>query len=343
MKNIVFLLPCFALFLFSNCAEAQPPQAASARIAFYNTENLFDTINNKNVIDEEFLPDGKMKWTKQRYEKKLAQLSKVILEIGNGSGPEIIGLCEVENKGVLVDLTQKTPLKKQKYGIVHYDSPDNRGIDVALLYKKSAFRVLESKPFIVPQPSDTLPPTRSILYVKGILGKNDTLCIFVNHWPSRRGGPEESAPRRIMAAEYLKQLTDSVMKAVHGAQVVAIGDFNDEPTDASLQSIAHSVNDSTSPGLRNMMSAIDAQGEGTHYYRKEKNTFDQILVSNNLFGKRGYYVTTTSAHIFKPEWIMGENYKGDPPAPLRTYAGSRYIGGYSDHLPVYVDLYLAKK
>lgn len=340
MKHTFILLCSCAVLFITACAQAQPP--AAARIAFYNTENLFDTIDNKNVIDEEFLPDGKMKWTKERYTKKLAQLSKVILEIGSGTGPEIIGLCEVENKGVLVDLTQKTPLKKQKYQIVHYDSPDGRGIDVALLYKKSAFRVLESKPFQVPQPSDTLPPTRNILYVKGIMGKSDTLCIFVNHWPSRRGGSEESAPRRKMAAERLKQLTDSVAKAVPGAQIIAMGDFNDEPTDASVQTVAHDVNDSLSAGLRNMLSTLDAKGEGTHYYKKEKNTFDQVLVSGNLFTKRGYYVTTASGHIFKPEWIMGENYKGDPPAPLRTYAGSRYIGGYSDHLPVYIDLYFAK-
>lgn len=340
MKRFFFLLPISALLVMTTCAEAQPP--AQARIAFYNTENLYDTIDDKKVADEEFLPNGKMKWTKERYTQKLANLSKVILAVGNGNGPEIIGLCEVENKGVLVDLTKKTPMKKQKYSIVHYDSPDGRGIDVALLYKASAFRVLESKPFQVPLVSDTLPPTRNILYVKGILGKSDTLCLFVNHWPSRRGGTDESAPRRMLAAKLLRQLSDSVQKANPGAQVVAMGDFNDEPTDASVATVAHPVTDSTAAGLCNMLSTLDQQGEGTHYYKKEKNVFDQLLVSGNLFTQRGYYVTSTSGHIFRPEWILGENYKGDPPAPLRTYAGNRYIGGYSDHLPVYIELFLHK-
>lgn len=335
--HLIFLT--LLVFGLTTCSEAQPSAPASAQIAFYNVENLFDTDDDPKIDDAEFLPDGKLKWTQQRYFTKLNNLSKVILAIGDGNGPEIIGLCEVENRRVLEDLTHKTALAKQHYGIQHYDSPDGRGIDVALLYKLNAFLVLESKSFIAPQISDTIPPTRNILYVKGILKDRDTLCLFINHWPSRRGGTNESEPRRVAMAQFLKQISDSVAKANPSAQLIAMGDFNDEPSDNSLKSLSHPLSETNTPGLVNMMTTNQFKGRGTHYYRSDKMIFDQFLVSQNLFTQQGFYIAENSAQIFQPDWIMGKTDKNNTPSPLRTYLGNRYIGGYSDHLPVVLKIY----
>jgi predicted extracellular nuclease len=317
-----------------------------AMIAFWNVENLYDTIDDPAVKDEEFLPSAKNAWTSQRYNTKLKNTAEVILKLNDGAGPDILGMAEVENKNVLVDLTTKTALKKQKYGIVHYDSPDQRGIDVALIYKTKSFKVLSSTHVPVmlqPNPGDSAVPrpTRDILVVRGILNKKDTICILVNHWPSRLGGTEQSQPKRMAAAHTVQRICDSLTKLYPDGKILAIGDFNDEPTDESLRSLnilslAERPYGAFVPIFSNMMDSIKASGDGTHYYKKEKSCLDQILVTHNLREKKSYYVT--QAFIFKPEWIFAEVYKGDGLSPKRTWAGSRYIGGYSDHLPVYVKL-----
>ncbi len=344
MKKMA-LLASFAFLFFASCADAQPPvkkTKETIRIAFYNVENLYDTKDDPKVKDEEFLPDGKNKWTEERYKTKLDNLAKVILAIGDGKGPAILGMAEVENKGVLEDLTQKTALKEQQYGIVHYDSPDGRGIDVAMIYKKAKFQVLDSKSLTMPKLSDTLLPTRDVLLVKGIVGGRDTLYIMVNHWPSRRNGTTESEQRRIVAANFIKHIEDSLQKENPNAQVLAMGDLNDEPTDESLRGITHAADQTRQDGFVNMMWSLKKNGDGTHYYKGEKSMFDQILVSPSLLRKRGYYTEESNARIFRPDWVMGEVYKGDPPSPMRTFAGSRYLGGYSDHLAVYIDLVFSK-
>ena len=313
-----------------------------AMIAFWNVENLYDTIDDPAVKDEEFLPSAKNAWTAERYNTKLKNTAHVILEMNKGAGPDILGMAEVENKAVLVDLTTKTELKKQKYGIVHYDSPDQRGIDVALIYKKKSFTVLSSTHVSVPLPAgpkDSVAPrpTRDILVVRGILNKKDTICILVNHWPSRLGGEEQSAPKRMAAANVLRRICDSLNVLYPNSEILAMGDFNDEPSDKSIQSFAKYLSDPQI--LYNLMDTIKAAGDGTHYYKKEKSCLDQIMVSNSLLVKKSYFVNyQTSGAIFKPDWIFAEVYKGDGLSPKRTWAGSRYIGGYSDHLPVYTIL-----
>jgi len=320
-----------------------------AMIAFWNVENLYDTIDDKSTNDEEFLPSARNAWTSQRYNTKLKNTAEVILKMNNGVGPDILGMAEVENRGVLVDLTTKTDLKKQKYGIVHYDSPDKRGIDVALIYKTKSFTVLTSTHVPVPLPwgeKDTVAPrpTRDILVVRGILNKKDTICILVNHWPSRLGGTEQSDPKRMAAANTLRSICDSLQKLYPGGEIISIGDYNDEPVDRSIQSLTRRVLDpmygQPEQIFENLMDSIKTSGDGTHYYKKEKSCLDQILVTPNLREKKSYYVT--QAFIFKPDWIFAEVYKGDGLSPKRTWAGSRYIGGYSDHLPVYVVLKFQK-
>jgi predicted extracellular nuclease len=341
MKIRISLL--FALFfsLFLNAQKATVIKPI-ARIAFWNVENLFDTINDPKIDDEEFLPNGKMKWTSERYNTKINNLAKVILAIGDGKGPDILGMSEIENEGVLIDLTQKTALKNQKYGIVHYDSPDKRGIDVALIYKTDKFKVLESKAVFVPMPVDTI-LTRDILVVKGVLNKKDTMYILVNHWPSRRGG-DESEQRRIFAANKLHAAEDSILRLFPNAKVIAIGDFNDEPTNKSIESLKNTNMDGNTVFYHSvfvdLMDSLKAAGDGSYHYRKEVNMLDNILVNNNFQKQKGIFII--DAHIFKVDWAIGENYKGDPPGPLHTYAGTRYIGGYSDHFPVYADIYFQK-
>ncbi|HEU4717139.1 MAG TPA: endonuclease/exonuclease/phosphatase family protein [Bacteroidia bacterium] len=360
MKNRIFTAALFLLLSLSLIA-----QKPVARIAFWNVENLFDTINDPNINDEEFLPSAKDHWTSDRYLAKINHLAQGILAIGDGAGPDILGMAEVENEGVLKDLTQKTDLKKQKYGIVHYDSPDKRGIDVAMLYKKSKFKVLDSRPVNVSVPADTF-FTRDILVVKGILNKTDTVWIIVNHWPSRRGGAEASESKRMIASRKLQGILDSIMKMNPRSLVLAMGDFNDEPTNNSIMNLK--CNDWLDPAMQqkldtlnkiigesidnqgagwmmapsqncfhDLMDSLKDAGDGSYHYRKEKDMIDQFLVNGNLYGT-GYRITVHSAHIFKADFLTGENYKSDPPGPLHTYAGSRYIGGYSDHYPVYADV-----
>jgi predicted extracellular nuclease len=343
MKYIIGLVT-FVTFCIPVFAQKE------AMVAFWNVENLYDTINDPAVNDEEFLPGAKNAWTSQRYNTKLTNTAQVILQMNKGVGPDILGMAEVENRRVLEDLTTNTAMKKQKYGIVHYDSPDQRGIDVALIYKTKSFTVLSSSHVPVPLPkgkNDSVAPrpTRDILVVRGILNKKDTICILVNHWPSRMGGKEASDPKRMAAAFALNNIWDSLSALYSDQEIIVLGDFNDEPTDKSVQAcvkfnMIDGKDTSEHVMFMNLMDSIKASGDGTHYYKKEKSCLDQILVTPNLQEKKTYYVT--SAAIFKPDWIFAEVYKGDGLSPKRTWAGSRYIGGYSDHLPVYVILRFAK-
>lgn len=336
MKIKIFITAFLFLALLLNAQKSV--NKPFARIAFWNVENLFDTINDPKIDDEEFLPNGKMKWTSERYNTKINNLAKVILAIGDGKGPDILGMAEIENQAVLVDLTTKTDLKNQNYGIVHYDSPDKRGIDVALIYKKDKFKVLGSKAVFVPMPVDTI-LTRDILVVKGVLNKKDTIYILVNHWPSRRGGDESSEERRMFAANKLHFIEDSLLKINKNSKIIAIGDFNDEPTNKSIMSVKYNESNSHA-GFVDLMDSLKSAGDGSYHYKKEINMLDNILVNNNFQAKKGIYII--NAHIFKVDWAIGENYKGDAPGPLHTYAGTRYIGGYSDHFPVYTDIYFQK-
>jgi predicted extracellular nuclease len=335
------------LILFSSLSTPILAQK-EAMIAFWNVENLYDTIDDPAVKDEEFLPSAKNAWTSQRYNTKLKNTAEVILKLNKGIGPDILGMAEVENRFVLEELTTKTDLKKQKYGIVHYDSPDQRGIDVALIYKTKSFSVLSSTsvPVVLPvgpKDSATPRPTRDILVVRGILNKKDTICILVNHWPSRLGGVEQSDPKRMAAAQTVFRICDSLKVLYPNGEIISMGDYNDEPTDRSMMELTlsskgdgHYIQKDRVAPFINMMDSIKASGDGTHYYKKEKSCLDQILVSPSLQAKKSYYVT--QAFIFKPDWIFAEVYKNDGLSPKRTWAGSRYIGGYSDHLPVYVIL-----
>ena len=313
----------------------------SFNVVFYNVENLFDTIDDPKISDEEFLPGAKTPWTQERYQVKLQNLARVLSSINGEDLPVLIGLCEVENRQVLEDLAEQKALKKGKYHIVHYDSPDERGIDNALLYRKSAFRVIDSRPVPVRLTKAGDDATRDILYVKGTLRSSpaDTLHLFVNHWPSRRGGQEASEPNRIDAALTLKQQVDSLFRLNEWANIIIMGDFNDEPYDSSLFSVLKAFNPTYNPKseitLYNMMSEAYHDGKGTIYWDRWQ-VFDQIILSTNLIIKQtGLVLPEFEGRIFSEEWMLFK--AGDGTLRPNRTAGREYYGGYSDHLPVYVE------
>jgi len=312
------------------------------RIMFYNAENLFDTYDDINKRDEEFLPGGEKHWTNYRYKQKLNNIYKVITAVGEWDPPEIVGLCEIENRNVLEDLVTKTPLSKFKYKIVHRESPDERGIDVALLYIEDRFRVLRSDFIQVVFPFDKSLKTREILYVKGIF-YTDTLHLFVNHWPSRSGGQYESERKRLTAAALLNQKIDSVFSVDPLAYIIVMGDFNDEPEDKSLISLAeltYKQENVFDKKLYNLCYYLKQEQKTASYkYRGTWEMFDQFIVSGSLLNKQSsIYTTENDVYVFMQDFLLEKDEGNFGFKPFRTYSGYRYINGYSDHLPVYLDL-----
>jgi predicted extracellular nuclease len=313
----------------------------SFTVVFYNVENLFDYENDPGIDDESFLPDSRIPWTAERYGVKLDHLSKVLSSINPDQMPAVIGLCEVENRDVLKDLVNQPALKGGNYKIIHYDSPDERGIDNALLYNNKMFSVIDSRPIPVYLTKDPEDATRDILYVKGFIknSSSDTLHIFVNHWPSRSEGKNESEPNRIDAALTLKTHVDSLFAQNKWANIIIMGDFNDEPYDTSVHDVLDAFNPTYNPKteitLYNMMTYAYHQGLGTIYY-KQWQVFDQIILSTNLIIKEsGLTLTDFEGKIFSADWMLYEASDGTL-RPNRT-AAREYYGGYSDHLPVYVE------
>ncbi len=311
-------------------------------IAFYNVENLFDTINDPNKIDEQFLPESDHKWNSERYNKKLNDLGRVISSININELPEIVGLCEIENKTVLTDLVNNKFLLKGNYAIAHEESPDKRGIDVALLYNKNEFHYLNHKTYQIHYDFEPEITTRDILYVSGKLNNGEKLHVFVNHWSSRRGGQEKSEPKRLYAAKVLRLKVDSILKTDKEAKIVIVGDFNDESTNKSLHKVLNATNNQRTTDyleLYNLMFDKSVNGLGTYNFRGNWNMLDNIIVSQNLLkNNKGYMISTDGGQIFKKRWMMYDNVKTGQMTPARTYGGPNYYGGISDHFPVYLIL-----
>lgn len=314
----------------------------SLRIAFYNVENLFDTINDPLTKDEEFLPTSERKWNGYKYREKLNHIYKTLTALGGWEPLAIIGFCEIENRFVLNELITKTPWKKLNYNIIHEDSPDRRGIDVGLIYLSNKFRPLAHQAIRLTFPTDTSIRTRDILYVKGLVFKKDTLHVFVNHWPSRSGGQAASEPRRIFAAQKIRHYVDSICAKDPNANIVIVGDFNDEPGDKSmLEGLQAKAFKDELKGcdLYNSSYSYYKQGKGTEKYKGHWAVLDQIILSTALItGNGGLIVQDGVSYIFDAPWLLEEDTKYMGNMPFRTYAGPRYLGGYSDHLPVFVDI-----
>lgn len=348
-----FYMPRFFPFLlsllcFTSCSvshgvkNATPTTPGDYRVAFYNVENLFDTIDDPaNPGDDEFLPTSKKNWTPERYQKKLDHLARVVEGMGY---PALLGVAEVENEAVLVDFCKKTSLKAHVYDVVHFESPDFRGIDVALLFKKSMFKVTDSETIRIKFPVGMIPgkpdyTTRDLLVVEGVFAGKEKLHVIVGHLPSRSEGQKETEPRRKHVASQIAKKVGEILDKNPKANIIVMGDMNDEPTDPSMaQSLdAQPLGDDIASGkLYNCFTNLQKMGEGSYRYRGDWNMLDQIIVSGNLVrgGKQLNYASST---IFQADWMMYKDEKYGI-SPSRTFGGDRYFGGYSDHLPVFVDL-----
>lgn len=313
-----------------------------ACIGFYNLENLFDTENDPKINDEEFLPSGTKQYTSEVYRDKLNNLSTVISQLGMDDSPDglaILGVAEVENRKVLEDLAAMPKLKERDWKIVHYDSPDLRGVDVALYYHPKYFRELKSEPLFVPLKGDDGSPwyTRDILYVYGLF-QGEPLHIFVGHWPSRRGGEEASAPGRAMAASIIRQKIDSITASTPAAKIVVMGDLNDDPLSKSVIEVLNASGDKDQlkkAQLYNPWTDYYKKGIGTLAYNDAWNLFDQIIISQPFLitDQKGYFFQ--KAVIFNRPYLLQKTgrYKG---YPMRTYDFDIYMRGYSDHFPTYL-------
>ena len=322
-----------------------PEPQEKIRFMFYNVENLFDLENDTLINDEDFVAGGSYNWNEYRYREKLRNISKVAINLGEWSIPALIGVCEIENRIVLEDLVNQTSLNKFKYSIVHKDSPDERGIDVALLYRQDIFTPLGFEAINITFPFEPETKTRDILFVTGKIGE-DTLHIFINHWPSRRGGEDVSEPKRIFTGEVLRHKVDSLFSLNKNAKIVITGDFNDEPDNKSIMEGLKAQGDSTKltpPDLYNYMFGFQKKGFGSYKYRENWNMLDQIIISSGLLHSEEKLTTTgNAAHIYQADWLMEEDIRNPGKKPYRTYAGPNYLGGYSDHLPVYLDIWYKK-
>jgi len=312
-------------------------------IAFYNLENLFDTINDPKKRDDDFTPEGKNNWTSEKYQIKLQNLSKIIVDIGRNetkAPPVVVGVAEVENKKVLEDLILTGDLKGLGYKIIHFDSPDSRGIDVALLYRDKIFNPVNFTVyplFLIDSDTGRKFYTRDQLVVTGIMD-GELISIIVDHWPSRRGGEERSLPKRIKAAKLTKHIKDSILKQEPNAKIVIMGDLNDDPNSPSVKKILQTKGkkaDVIEGTLYNTMEHFFNRGIGTLAYRDSWNLFDQILITPALLKDDDHRFHFWKSGIYNREFMKNKKgrYKG---YPKRTFAGGEFLGGYSDHFPTYI-------
>ena len=316
------------------------------RIAFYNCENLFDLKDDSLKRDEDFTPEGSYKYTYDRYKKKSNGIAKTIAALGGWRPAEIVGLCEVENYWVLEGLTKFSPIENIGYQIIHQESPDRRGIDIACIYDPQRFNLILYKYFRVRFPFDPSRTTRDILYVKGIAANTDTLHLFFNHWPSRYGGQFASEPSRIFVADLLKSKVDSLNERFQNPLIVIAGDFNDEPDDLSMSDhlkVKNPANEYSNDNLVNLMFPVKFK-YGTHSFAGEWGVLDQFIVSATLLQTNNNKIWTKPnfVGIFNAPWLLKKNAANND-VPHRTFQGPAYKGGYSDHLPIFLDLRIAGK
>ncbi len=342
---ILIIFPAFHISAFAQHNSDSTGQ--NFRIMFYNVENLFDPFHDTLKNDYEFVSGGINGWTWKKFERKLHGISKVIIATGGWKPPEIVAFSEVENRFVLKQLLKRTPLDRFGYGIIHEESPDLRGIDVGMLYLKDKFKVLYDQSIRI-NTSDTALKTRDILYVKGLILENDVEChtdtlhLFINHWPSRTGGPAITAYRRKDAALTLKHFVDSIILNQPKATIVLTGDFNDEPVDESIATHLNAHGSIADSGyqLYNLMTPFVGKFDtGTNKYRNQWGVIDQFIISSSLIKKRSEPgLKVVDAQIISFPFLLKTDEKYSGSVPFRTYHGKQYLGGFSDHLPVLLTL-----
>jgi hypothetical protein len=345
MNILRYFSPVLAFLFFNQLtavAQEKKEEYKVAAIGFYNLENLFDTIDSPITNDADFLPQGRLAWNTEKYIAKMGNMAKVISEMAtelNPDGVAILGVAEVENAKVLEDLCSQEALKGRDYKVIHYDSPDERGIDCGLLYQPKYFTVTYSKPYpimLIDSKTGARDFTRDILYVYGTFD-GEPIHIMVGHWPSRRGGEGASAPSRAAAAQVCRTLADSIMTIDENAKIVIMGDLNDDPDSPSLTKVLGTKGDTKDVkkgGLYNTLYDDFKKGNGTLAYRDSWNLFDQLIVSQPFVHKKSGGWQFYKAMAFRRPWLFQTEgaYRG---YPFRTYVGDIFINGYSDHLPTY--------
>jgi endonuclease/exonuclease/phosphatase family metal-dependent hydrolase len=322
-------------------------------VAFYNLENLFDTIadpDTNKILQEEFTPEGPKRWDSKKYKEKLENMSRVISEIGTDVTPDgaaIIGFCELENKEVIEDLIAMPKLKDRNYKVVHYHSPDKRGVDVALIYQPKYFKVTASKSYALNTPDDPDFKTRAQLLVSGIMD-GEKVSFVVNHWPSKSGGEKRSRPKRIAAAQLGRHIVDSLLTEDAMAKVIYMGDLNDEPESKSVKEVMNCAKEikAMKPGqLYNPMEKLNEQGIGSHAWRDNWSIIDQMLFTPGLLAASNddyYTYRLFVVKVFNKEYLRSTtgSWQG---YPFRSFSGDTWQGGYSDHFPVYTYLVREKR
>jgi hypothetical protein len=350
-----YMLASFLMLAFWFIVTGSGPQGNderrgtdAMRVVFYNTENFFDSFRDSLINDEEFTPAGIRAWSYSKFVKKCQALGKVLVATGGWEAPEVIGLCEVENHFVLRKLLEHSALGRLNYRIVHYDSPDSRGIDVALMYRPEKFKLLHSEPIAVDFPGPDARSTRDILYVKGIALDADTLHMFVNHWPSRYGGYMATKPLREFTGALLRTRVDSIFLYDQQANILIMGDLNDPPDEYSVQHSLGAKLDSIDlkPGeLYNLMSnQFSDPTRGTQKYQQAWSTIDHHIVSESLLkGKRNLRIHPRGTVIFDADFLLEDDHTHTGKRLNRTFIGMQYHGGFSDHLPVFTDILRIEK
>ncbi len=311
------------------------------RIVFYNLENYFDTEIDSTRSYNEFTPDGGLHWTERKYIEKRARIFQALTAIAEWEPITLMGFVEIENAFVLQDLINSTPLSRENYQLVHFESDDFRGIDVGLIYHADRFRLLSSQKIQIKDSDDPNFTTRDILYVKGMLS-GDTLHVFVNHWVSRWRGVMESQYLRILCAETLKVVVDSVCSLNPNANILLMGDFNDNPED---ESILRLTSKSENHQLYNVeLKTTNKDVKGTLKYGSEWSYFDQFLVSAALLsGQTSLMLKSESGRVFDTPFLLEKDKKHLGVKPKRTHIGFKYNGGFSDHLPIFIDIFATNK
>lgn len=345
LQKIIFMKTFFSavtfLLFLTGSLIGQDKQYKIAGIGFYNLENLFDTEKDTSIFDAEFTPTGKKNWTPDLYQKKLANMAHVIAQIGLETTPDglaALGVSEIENRKVLEDLVAEPAIASRNYQIVHYDSPDRRGIDVAFLYNPKYFTLRGSKPFplMLYREDSSRVYTRDVLLVSGTLD-GDLIHVLVNHWPSRSGGEKASRPRRNAAADLCKRIIDSLLSEDQEARIILMGDLNDDPVSPSVKKHLAAKGDKElvrRGDLFNPMMDYYRKGLGTLAYRDAWSLFDMIIISAGLLSNEDEGFQFYQTGIFNPAWLLQKTgqFRG---YPFRTFGGDTFLGGYSDHFPVY--------
>jgi len=339
MKNRTILTALIFITLQSLYSQKN---VKSFLVVSYNVENLFDTNNSPVVDDDEFTPSGTLAWTYDRYTKKLNDLGRVILSIPGRELPALMGLSEIENRGVLEDLIKVRGIRKGEYEIVHEDGQDPRGIDCALLYRPDLFKYKSHEYVPIADPVDPDYLYRGILHVHGKGPDGSSLHIFVNHWKSRSGGERETQRQRMFSAITLRKQMDMLMARESDFKVIIMGDFNDEPTNRSLTNGLSALNKRRNIQMGDYYNLFydlhNIKGEGTYNYQGNWNMLDQMIISYNLLNQeKGLSTGYDRGIILKEEWMLYVSETYGESLPSATYGGPEYYGGPSDHLPIYVE------